>query len=109
RSEDDDGGGRAYRLGRGVLGDALAEGAVAGLFVVLEEVHEARGGGLRLRLPPGAPAVGGPLTLIGETLGEATGEVGQGRMVVPVVPTLLAGEEHVERVVDVVVPLGEVG
>src|SRR5262250_1713900 len=109
RSEEDDGGGGAYRLGRGELGDALAEGAVADLVVVLEEVHEARGRQLGARLPPLAPPVGGPLALIREALGEAAGEVAQGGMVVLVVATLLAGEEDVERVVDVVVPLSQVG
>src|SRR5262249_56397645 len=96
RSEEDDGGGRTYRLGRGEVGNALGEGGVADLVVVLEEVHEARGRQLRARLPPFAPPVGGPLALIGEALGEAAGEVGQGGMVVLVVAALLAGEEHVE-------------
>ena len=54
---------------------------------------------------PRAPAVEGDLALIGEPLGEATPEMGKRRLIVRVVASRLRRQEHVEGVVEVVVPL----
>jgi hypothetical protein len=61
------GGRRAHRFGRGEGGQALTEGAVADLIVILEKAHEARGGKPRARLAPRPAAIGRPLALIGES------------------------------------------
>ena len=79
RGEEEYRGRRAHRFGRGEGGEALAEGAVADLIVILEKAHEARGGKPRARLAPRPAAIGRPLALIREALGEAAGEMGQWR------------------------------
>jgi hypothetical protein len=69
---------RAHRLRRAPARDALAEGAVADLVVVLQEATKAVGG---------SPALGSPrarrrgrrrLALVGEALGQAAPEVAGG-------------------------------
>ena len=99
-------GRRAHRFGRGEGGQALTEGAVADLIVILEKAHEARGEA-RARLAPRPAAIGRPLALIGEALGEAAGEMGQWGLVVLVVAAPLAREHDVQGVMEIVVPLGE--
>ena len=92
--------------GDGERGDPLAERAIADLIVVLEEAHEGGGRQVRGGLAAGAAPVPGPLALEREALGEASAEMRQRRLVVAVVAAALAGQEHVQRVVHVVVPLG---
>ena len=105
RGEQENGGGRAHRLGLCQGRDAFAEGAIADLVVVLQKAHEARGRKARARLAPLPAAIRGELPLECETLGEAAREMAKGRLVVLVVAAVLAGQQDVERVMHVVIPL----
>jgi hypothetical protein len=69
------GGHRAHRLGRGEVGQAVAEGAIADLVVVLDEGDEGGGWQRRARLPPRMAAVGHLLPLEGEALGQGAAEL----------------------------------
>jgi hypothetical protein len=101
------GGGKPEPLGRCERDQALAERAVADLVMVLQEGDEGRGRQVRRRLPANLPAaVRARIALVGEALGEAAREHPRGALrVVGVVAVALAGDEHVRRVVPVVVPL----
>ena len=97
----------AHGLGRCQRGQSFAESAVADLVVVLEEADERRGRQVGRRLAARRAArVGRRLALIGETLGQGApqpcrrivGEIG-------IVAGALAGERHVQRVMQIVVPL----
>ena len=80
--QEQDGRGRAHRLGGSERGDPLAEGAVADLVVVLEESHE---GGRRqrgARLAAGASAMRRQIALVGEPLRQAAAEMGDRRVIV---------------------------
>ena len=104
--------GRGRDRAHGGLGgepvDALAERAVADLIVVLEERDE-RG---QRKVGAGLPARRAPirrvLALKAESLGEAARQHADGVLIVDVVAAPVARDGHVQRVVDVVVPLGGV-
>src|SRR5262249_56301776 len=78
RSKENDGGCRAHGLRGGEPGDALAEGPVANLVMVLEKVHEARGGQGPTLLPTGTAPLGGPPPPGSQTPREGPGGTGQG-------------------------------
>ena len=101
-----DRGHHLQRTAIGEYGEALAEGPVARLIVVLEEVHE----GLRWQVCRGLAAharkVLAFLALQRVALGQAAQEVAPRILrVVDVVALRLARQQHVGRVVEVVVPL----
>jgi hypothetical protein len=106
-SEQQDREREAHALGRGDRREPLAQRAVAHLVVVLQEGHEGRERQVRRGLPaPLAAAMRGGLALVGEAFGERAREHACGLGgVVAVVAVGLAGHEHVEGVVRVVVPL----
>lgn len=87
---------------------AFAEGAVAGLVMILQEQHERRGRqvGAGLAAMPRRIAQRG-LTLVGIAFGQAARQHG-GRLrgVVCVVAVSLARKQMVQHVMRVVVPLG---
>lgn len=99
-------GGRPQRLRWAQTGQALAQGAVADLVMVLQEQHESAGWQVRAGLAAGrAMAVG--LALEHETFGKAAGQLVDGALlVVGVVAFGFAGQQHMQGIVAVVVPLG---
>jgi len=94
------------RLGR-ERADALAERAIADLVVVLQKSTNAVVGSEALGSPRGAsPRCADGFALVGETLAQRAGQQPSGFVrVVAVVAERLAGEQNVERVVRVIVPL----
>ena len=88
--------------------EAIAERAVADLVVRLRERDEGTRGKAATRLASRRPgAKPRSLALIGEAFGEAAAEQPQRtRCVVGVVPVAFAGDEDVQRMMDIVVPLG---
>ena len=95
---------QAQRLGFGEDAETLAEGAVADLVVVLQKQHEGvrRQVGTRFAARP-AVAVG--FALVDEAFGQAARQAAQRLGVVLVVAVVLAGEQDVQRMVAIVVPL----
>ena len=98
--------GRAHRVGGRERRDPLAEGAIADLVVVLQEPDEGRRGQRAARLAARTPAMRRQIALIREALRETAAEMTERRLVVSVVAHGLAGDQDVQRVVDVIVPLG---
>ena len=107
RAQQLQGDGRLQRLGIGVVHQTVAERAVADLVVVLQEEHE--GGGREViarRAARLAVAIGRALALIGEALGQAAGQhVGRRHGIVGIVAVALAGQQDMQDVVRIVVPL----
>src|SRR5438067_4652549 len=92
------------RIGEGA--QALAEGAVADLVVVLQEVDEGFRREMRARLATPRLAISGMLPLIHIAFGERAGELALGfGGVVGAKAAVFAGEEHAHGMVPVVVPL----
>src|SRR2546423_963906 len=92
------------RIGEGA--QALAEGAVADLVVVLQEVDECLRGEMRARLATRRLAISGVLALVHVAFGERARELARGvGGVVGPKAAVLAGEEHAHGMVPVVVPL----
>ncbi len=87
--------------------DAFAEGAVADLVVRLQEGNEGSERQVRGRLAARlAVAKAGRLALVDEAFGQRAPEARHRRIgIVGVVAVDLAGDQHVRRMVDVVVPL----
>ena len=87
--------------------EPLAKGAVADLIVVLQEVDErASAAGARCARRARRAACSRGLPLVGEALGEAAAQERERcRREILVVAVALAGEQHVQAVMRVVVPL----
>src|SRR5690606_38206393 len=84
---------------------ALAVGPIADLVVVLKEIDERGRRQLRRALAARLAAIARRLALVGEALDRRAQELGGRVLIVLVVAALLAGQEHLQRVVPVVVPL----
>ena len=95
---------------RGDGSDALAEGAIAHLVVALQERHKGLRWQMRAHFPArGMIAIGRGSALIGEAFHQAAPQMADRRVhIIHIVAICLTGTEDVERVVNVVVPLGHV-
>ncbi len=107
RAEQQQGGGAFQRVVIGQAAQALTDCSVTNLVVVLQEQHE----GARRQVAAAAAAGGtmaGGFTLIDEAFTQAAGELAGGiRGEVGVVAFVFAGEQVMQHVVAVVVPLGD--
>ena len=106
RREQRDGKRRLQRRRRREHRQPLAQRAVADLVVVLQEIDEGRGRQRRTRLAAVlAPPVRRRLALIGKPFGERPREMLRRVAIVAVIARGLAGQQHMEGVMIVVVPL----
>src|SRR6185437_9712970 len=110
RREKKDRDGGAERFARGERDQPLAEGAVAYLIVVLDEIDEGKRRQVTAGLAARCAAKRRQLSLIDEALRQGAPEAGNGiGGIVAVIAVGLAGEGDMHRVVEVVVPLRIVG
>src|SRR5207253_9980791 len=93
------------RLRRSQVVQSFAQGAVADLVVVLQEQYESAGWQMSAGLTTRC-AVAGGMALVGKALTQAAGEF-CGRLVseVGVISVGFARQQHVQRVMAVIVPL----
>ena len=92
------------------LPDALAEGAIAHLVMVLQEGNKGGGRQVATGLAPGfSVAEGGGLTLIGKPFGQATAQMRDRSVgIVGVVAVPLSGEHDLKSMMEIVIPLRRV-
>src|SRR5271157_1432883 len=110
RREQEDRHGRAYSTAIRNLDDALAECTVSDLVVILKEGDKCSRrqalGGFTTRF---AIPVGGNLTLVRESMGQATAYLIDWTLrIVRIITVPFTSDQHVQRVVNIVVPLGGV-
>src|SRR5260370_21703836 len=110
RREQEDGRGRGYRTAIGNLNDPLAECTVSDLVMILKERDKCSRrqalGGFTARF---AIPVEGTLALVRESAGKATAQLIDWTLrIVRIITVPFISDQHVQRVVDVVVPLGGV-
>jgi hypothetical protein len=106
RSEQRDGQGCFERRNRRQLGEPFAERAIADLVMVLQKIDEGGGGkGCRRFATSFAPAVRRRFALVGKSFAQDSGGVSNRVPVVAVITRGLAGQQHMEGMVVVVVPL----
>ncbi len=86
-------------------GDALAEGAVADLVVILDEGDESGRGQIGAGLATRLAAIRHHLALEGEALGQRAAKFLGIAEILGVIPLVLAGRRRAEHVMDIVVPL----
>src|SRR5581483_7063115 len=93
-------------LGTCELREPLAAGAIAHLVVVLQEVDERRRRQVRAALTPRTAEMARALALVREPFRERAAEEGmRALLIVLVVSVGLAGEQDVQAVMNVIVPL----
>src|SRR5262249_56724035 len=98
-------GGRADSLRRGQIGDPLAESPVPDLIVILKKANERCRRQVRARFSAHATTEPRVVTLVRESFCEAPPQWRERRLVVAIVAVVLPGENHMERVMEIVVPL----
>src|SRR5690606_7178862 len=100
-------GGSLHRLGRCEAVDAFAEGAVADLIVILDEIDKGGGRQMHARFPARRPAtITRDVVLEREAFGQTASQMGERFVgVVLVVAVALGREQHMKGVMAVVVPL----